>query len=35
MAKIEKYVYFIFTKNICFARNPMQVLVFCKSGLIL
>ena len=33
--KIEKYGYYIFTENICSARNPMQVLVFCKHVLIL
>ena len=27
---IEKYVYYIFTENICSARNPMQAVVFCK-----
>ena len=27
--KIEKYVYYIFTENICSARSPMQVVVFC------
>ena len=35
MPKIEKYVYFIFTENICFARNLMEVVVFCKHVLIL
>ena len=35
MPKIEKYVYYFFTKNICSARNPMQVVVFCKHVLIL
>ena len=29
--KIKKYVYYIFTENICFACNPMQVVVFCKK----
>ena len=24
--KIEKYGYYIFTENICSARNPMQVV---------
>ena len=33
--KIEKYVYFTFTENICSARNPMQMVVFCKHVLIL
>ena len=33
--KIGKYVYYIFTENICSARNPMQVVVFCKHVLIL
>ena len=28
--KIEKYIYYIFTENICSACNPMQVVVFCK-----
>ena len=28
--KLEKYVYYIFTKNICSACNPMQVTVFAK-----
>ena len=30
-----KYVYYIFTANICSADNPMQVVVFCKNVLIL
>ena len=29
--KLEKYVYCIFTENICSACNPMQVVVFCKN----
>ena len=33
--KIKKYVYYVFTENICFARNPMQVVVFCKVVIIL
>ena len=33
--KVEKYVYYIFTENICSACNPMQVVVFCKHVLIL
>ena len=33
--KIEKYVYYIFTANICSTCNPMQVVVFCKNVLIL
>ena len=33
--KIEKYVYYIFTEDICSACNPMQVVVFCKHALIL
>ena len=33
--KIENYVYYIFTKNICSACNPMQVVVFSKDALIL
>ena len=28
-------MYYIFTENICSARNPMQVVVFCKHVLIL
>ena len=26
--KLQKYVYYIFTENICSACNPMQVVVF-------
>ena len=33
--KLEKYVYYIFTENICSVCSPMQVVVFCKSVLIL
>ena len=33
--KIETYVYYIFTENICSARNPMQVVVFRKYVLTL
>ena len=33
--KWKKYMYQIFTENICSARNPMQVVVFCKCVLIL
>ena len=33
--KLKKYVYYIFTENICFASSPMQVVVFCKYVLIL
>ena len=33
--KIRKYVYYIFTHNICSSCNPMQVVVFCKHALIL
>ena len=33
--KIEKYGYYIFTDNICSARNSMKVVVFCKHVLIL
>ena len=33
--KIEKYVNYIFTENICSSCNPMQVVVFCKNVLIL
>ena len=34
MPKIEKYAYYLFTENICSARNPMQVVVFCKHALV-
>ena len=30
-----KYIYYIFTENICSACNPMQVVVFYKHVLIL
>ena len=30
--KLEKYVYYIFTENICSAWNPMQVVDFCKKA---
>ena len=33
--KLKKYVYYIFTENICSVCNPMQVVVFCKNVLIL
>ena len=33
--RIERYVYYIFTENICSACNPMQVVVFCKNLVIL
>ena len=33
--KLKKYVYVIFTENICSACNPMQLVVFCKNKLIL
>ena len=33
--KLKKYVYYIFTENICSAWNPVQVVVFCKNVLIL
>ena len=33
--KLKKYVYYIFTENICSAWNPMQMAVFCKNVLIL
>ena len=33
--KIEKYVYYLFTNNICSARNRMRVVVFCEHVLIL
>ena len=33
--KLKKYVYYIFTDNICSTCNPMQVVVFCKNVLIL
>ena len=29
--KLEKYVYYIFTENICSAWNPMQVVDFCEK----
>ena len=32
---LKKYVYYIFTENICSARNLKQVVVFCKNVLIL
>ena len=32
--KLKKYVYYIFTENICSACNPMQVVVFCKNVLV-
>ena len=32
--KFKKYVYYIFTVNICSACNPMQVVAFCKNVLI-
>ena len=35
MPKIEKYVYYTFTENICSACNPMQVVVSCKHVLLL
>ena len=35
MLQIEKYVYYIFTENICSACNSMQVLIFGKNVLIL
>ena len=35
MPKIEKYVCYIFTENICSTCNPMQVVVFCEQVLIL
>ena len=34
-SKIQKYVYYIFTENICSAGNPMQVVVSCKHVLVL
>ena len=33
MPKIEKYVYYIFTENICSSCNPMQVVGFSKKTL--
>ena len=33
--EFKKYVYYIFTDNIYFAYNPMQVIAFCKNVLIL
>ena len=35
MPKIEKFLYYIFTDNSCSARNPLQVVVFCKHVLTL
>ena len=35
MPKIEKYKYYIFAENVCFAWNPMQAVVFSKHVLIL
>ena len=29
--KIKKYVYYIFTENICCACNPMQVVFFLQT----
>ena len=34
-SKIEKYVCYIFTENMCSTCNPMQEVVFCKHVLIL
>ena len=31
----KKYVYYMFTENICSACNPVQMVVFCKNVLIL
>ena len=31
MPKIEKYVYYIFTENICCATNQMKVVVFLQT----
>ena len=33
--KIEKHLYYLFTKNICSACNPIQMVDFCKHVLIL
>ena len=33
--KIEKYVYYTFTENICSTGNPMEVVVLYKDVLIL
>ena len=33
--KLRKYVYYIFTMNICSAYNTMQVVIFCKNVLFL
>ena len=33
--KLNKYLYYAFTQNICSAWNRMQVAVFCKNVLIL
>ena len=35
LQKLEKYLYYIFTENICSACNPLQVVVFCKNVSIL
>ena len=33
--RLKKYVYYIFTENICSACNPMQMVIFCKNVSIL
>ena len=33
--KLKKYLYYIYTENICSAYNPMQMVVICKNELIL
>ena len=33
--ELKKYVYYIFTENICSAFRPIQVVFFCKHALIL
>ena len=33
--KLKKYVYYIFTDNICSDCSPVQVVAFCKNILIL
>ena len=33
--KLKKYVYYMFTENICSVCNKMQVVVFWKNVLIL
>ena len=28
--KFKKYVFYVFTENVCSACNPVQMVVFCK-----